>query len=146
MCIFRISKEIWKSCTQPSMYPSWLHTSGYPSAILKSNLVKSCLLSFFPIIWKFCKEHVSDARFENDWTTEMDIMDKFWDLSLIWVSEKSLQWHHNEWDGVSNHQPHDCLFNHLFKAQSKENIQALRHWPLWGEFTGDRWIPLTKGQ
>ena len=21
-----------------------------------------------------------------------------------------------------------------------------RHWPLWGEFTGDRWIPSTKGQ
>ena len=24
--------------------------------------------------------------------------------------------------------------------------QAPRHWSLWGEFTGDRWIPLTKGQ
>ena len=28
----------------------------------------------------------------------------------------------------------------------KENIKAPRHWPLWGEFTGDRWIPRTKGQ
>ena len=28
----------------------------------------------------------------------------------------------------------------------KENIKVLRHWPLWGESTGDRWIPLTKGQ
>ena len=27
-----------------------------------------------------------------------------------------------------------------------ENIKAPRHWPLWGEFTGDRWIPRTKGQ
>ena len=27
-----------------------------------------------------------------------------------------------------------------------ENIKALRHWTLWGEFTGDRWIPRTKGQ
>ena len=34
----------------------------------------------------------------------------------------------------------------LFQAQIKENIEALRHWPLWGEFTGDRWIPRTKGQ
>ena len=32
------------------------------------------------------------------------------------------------------------------QAQMKENIKALRHWPLWGEFTGDRWIPRTKGQ
>ena len=28
----------------------------------------------------------------------------------------------------------------------KENIKAPRHWPLWGEFTSDRWIPRTKGQ
>ena len=27
----------------------------------------------------------------------------------------------------------------------KENIKAPRYWPLWGESTGDRWIPLTKG-
>ena len=31
-------------------------------------------------------------------------------------------------------------------AQIKENIKALRHWHLWGECTGNRWIPLTKGQ
>ena len=31
-------------------------------------------------------------------------------------------------------------------AQIKENIKAPRHWPLWGEFTGDRWIPRAKGQ
>ena len=31
-------------------------------------------------------------------------------------------------------------------AQIKENIEAPRHWSLWGEFTGDRWIPRTNGQ
>ena len=56
------------------------------------------------------------------------------------------QWRHNERDGVSNHQPRDCLLNGLFKAQIKENIKAPRHWLLWGEFTVDRWIPRTKGQ
>ena len=58
----------------------------------------------------------------------------------------SLQWYHTERDGVSNHQPHDCLLNCLFKAQIKENIKALCHWPLCGEFTGHRWIPCTKDQ
>ena len=58
----------------------------------------------------------------------------------------SLQWRHNEHDGVLNHQPHECLLNRLFKAQIKENIKAPRHWPLWGEFTGHPWIPRTKGQ
>ena len=28
----------------------------------------------------------------------------------------------------------------------KENTKAPRHWPLWGEFTGDRCIPRIKGQ
>ena len=28
----------------------------------------------------------------------------------------------------------------------QENVKAPRHWPLWGESTGDRWIQLTKGQ
>ena len=34
----------------------------------------------------------------------------------------------------------------IIPAQIKENIKAPRHWPLWGEFTGDRWIPRTNGQ
>ena len=62
------------------------------------------------------------------------------------VNMVTLQWRHNERDGVSNHQPHDCLLKRLFEAQIKENVKAPRHWPLWGEFTGDRWIPRTKGQ
>ena len=32
------------------------------------------------------------------------------------------------------------------QAQIKENTKAPRHWPLREEFTGDRWIPRTKGQ
>ena len=58
----------------------------------------------------------------------------------------TLQWLHNERDGVGNHKPHDCLLSRLFKVQIKESIKAPRHWPLQGEFTGDRWIPRTKVQ
>ena len=32
----------------------------------------------------------------------------------------TLQWRHNERDGVSNHQPHDCLLNRLFGGRSKK--------------------------
>ena len=39
------------------------------------------------------------------------------------------------------------IFSEPFiQAQIKQNIKAPSRWPLWGEFTGDRWIPLTKGQ
>ena len=52
------------------------------------------------------------------------------------------QWPHNgEHDGVSSHQPHDYLLNRLFKAQIKNIKVTPRQWPLWGEYTGDRWIP-----
>ena len=57
-------------------------------------------------------------------------------ISLFYTCRKTVQWRHNGCDGVSNHQPYDCLFNRLFKAQIKENIKAPRHWPLCGEFTG----------
>ena len=33
---------------------------------------------------------------------------------------KSLQWRHNERDGVSNPQPRDCLLNRLFRRRSKK--------------------------
>ena len=32
----------------------------------------------------------------------------------------TLQWRHNQRDGVSNHQPRDCLLNHLFRRRSKK--------------------------
>ena len=32
----------------------------------------------------------------------------------------TVQWRHNEYDGVSNHQPYDCLLNRLFIQRSKK--------------------------
>ena len=45
---------------------------------------------------------------------------------------KILQWHHNQRDGIANHQRLDCLLNRLFKAQFKESITVPRHCPFWG--------------
>ena len=56
----------------------------------------------------------------------------------------SLQWGHNERDGVPYHQRLGCLLNRLFRLYKKKNINAPCPWPLWRESTGDRWIPLTK--
>ena len=70
----------------------------------------------------------------------------WYNWSWMFPFRPPLPWRHNGRDGVSNHQPHSCLLNRLFKAQITENIKAPRHWPLWGEFIGDRWIPHTKGQ
>ena len=51
-----------------------------------------------------------------------------------------LQWHHNERNGISNHQPHDfllnCLLRHRSKKTSKLCVTGLCevNWPVTGEF------------
>ena len=39
---------------------------------------------------------------------------------LLCFDKHSLQWRHNGRGSVSNHQPHDCLLNHLFRRRSKK--------------------------
>ena len=38
----------------------------------------------------------------------------------LFVNKKALHWRHNDHDGVSNHQPHGCLLNRLFRRRSKK--------------------------
>ena len=38
------------------------------------------------------------------------------------LMDGSLQWRHNGRDSVSNHQPHDCLLNRLFRRRSKKTL------------------------
>ena len=65
---------------------------------------------------------------------------------LLYLAEaiKSLQWRHNEHDGVSNHQRPDCLLNRLFRRRLKK-ISKLRvtglcvgNSPVTGEFPTQR--------
>ena len=34
----------------------------------------------------------------------------------------------------------------VYSGADQRKFKGPRHWPLWGEFTDDRWIPRTKGQ
>ena len=36
------------------------------------------------------------------------------------ITDNPLKWRHNGRDGVSNHQPHDCLLSRLFRHRSKK--------------------------
>ena len=55
-----------------------------------------------------------------------------------------LQWRHGEHDSVSNHQPHDCLLNHLFRLRSKKTSKfrvtglCAGNSPVTGEFPTQR--------
>ena len=56
------------------------------------------------------------------------------------LTEYTSQWRHNERDGVSNHQPHDCLRNRLFRRRSKKTSKlrvaglCAGNSPMTGEF------------
>ena len=60
------------------------------------------------------------------------------------VHNSGLQWRHNECDGISNHQPHDCLLKRLFmwrsNKTSKLHITGLceGNSPVTGEFPAQR--------
>ena len=65
---------------------------------------------------------------------------------LIWLRDLhlSLQWRHNERNGVSNHQPRACLLNRLFTRRSKETSKLCvtglcgGNSPVTGEFPAQR--------
>ena len=45
------------------------------------------------------------------------------DIFVLWLIQAScisLRWRHNDQDGVSNHQPHGCLLNRLFRRRSNK--------------------------
>ena len=44
----------------------------------------------------------------------------FISVLLIWHIAYTLHWRHNDHNGVSNHQPHGCLLNGLFRRRSKK--------------------------
>ena len=55
----------------------------------------------------------------------------------IYLSEQhdlfqALQWRHNERDGVSNHQPNQCLLNRLFGRRSKKTSESASLAFVWG--------------
>ena len=67
----------------------------------------------------------------------------WWSNSTHWMGWLflvifSLQWRHNEPDGVSNHQFHNCLLNRLFRRRSKKTsklrvtafVRGIHRWPV----------------
>ena len=61
-------------------------------------------------------------------------------VSFILSRDSALLWRHNGCDGVSNHQPHDCLLNRLFRRRAKKTSKlrvtglCVGNSPVTGEF------------
>ena len=167
--------EILQSCTKPSILPwKWLiklgtiDTHGFPRTKL---FVRKYYLRHVNRQWldiphsrdvkNFAHIFIISFCRQNDINTISPDLTCFYDSHFGLIHHNYallgtqhyliLQWRHNECDGVSNRRrlksPASQLFAQTFvEAQNEENLNAQRHWLLWGEPTGDRWIPLTKGQ
>ena len=64
--------------------------------------------------------HSSPVRARYGVSFVSSTSDKILSQSLY---HSTLQWRHNERDGVSNHRPHDCLLTRLFRRRLKETTK-----------------------
>ena len=73
----------------------------------------------------------SDGNRSTPWGWHLGV--RCWCL-VAYIYIVSLQWRHDERDGVSNHQCLDCLLNHLFRRTPKKtsgprfNIKMTSYW------------------
>ena len=65
-------------------------------------------------------------------------------ISCDLVSHFTLQWRHNDHYGTLSDQPRDFFTQPFIQVYIKENIKALRHWPLCVEFTDNQWFPVQR--
>ena len=64
---------------------------------------------------------ISMRSCQSWWCHENPFMGtQHWIEGTVTFDINSLQWRHNGHDGISNHQPHDCLLNCLFRRRSKK--------------------------
>ena len=104
---------------------TWIQRTGWNNLVIKGTFY-----SEFKnwITWHSCREIRHKSRGMSQWHHFI----------------APLQWRHNGRDGVSNHQPHDCLLNRLFRRRSKK-ISKLRltglcagYSPVTGEFSAKK--------
>ena len=75
---------------------------------------RHCTSQTGSIITTCCKQHCSQTSYSQK--TYFAPLGELWDVCYKY----SLQWRHNECDGVSNCRCHDCLLNRLFRRRSKK--------------------------
>ena len=111
---YDFSRCAWPQCNWPSTYYdfNWQVRIRHGSQ-RNGNVCGAYRKSFHP-------RHVlpMDKTIGNYWRKTYGNLDNI--IVPLEVLMLSLQWRHNGRDGVSNHQPHDCLLNRLFRHRSKK--------------------------
>ena len=111
------------------------HSSSY--SFVATNLFQSILVEIVQMLYKIYHHEIYNYTIDGlvqdcgiSITNTLERLFAF-HLALIKPSQwsgcceyihvdEALQWCHNERDGISNHQPYECLLNHLFRHRSKK--------------------------
>ena len=97
--------------SDPSIHSHWMNTSisiyyfSY-SGVERQHIYIVCLTVYLTNI--YCKD---DLHYVTNFC---------YATRTFQYIEYALWWRNNDHDSVSNHQPHECLFNRLFRPRSKK--------------------------
>ena len=117
-------KYVWYNVVSPCYNRDWSRSWDVPAPDNKS--VGCCCRNS----WKAWFHKIMPC-FRNNYFNDFassglvhNVLER-WEIDAgMWIVMNSqcyaLQWRHNEHDVVSNHQPHDCLLNCLFRRRSKK--------------------------
>ena len=130
----RLNKQSWGWWLETPSRSLWRHCNG-------SMIKRACQRQRWDPVGRFNK---TMSFYQNRNYINSQYKDKT--VSRTSHHYNALQWRQNGPDSVSNHQPHDCLLNRLFRRRSKKTSKLRVTGLCCGEFTGDRWIPHTNGQ
>ena len=108
------------------------------------HLYKLCVVPMFDDIYRYIRGYICWTELCRAWICNHIVMcnNYLWINALYWYAIymlfallsvfdnvqrniQALQWRQNGRDGVSNHQPHDCLLNRLFGRRSNKTSKLL---------------------
>ena len=117
-------KELLLPVWRPSLISTIAILVLYVARVIDERVIRGIPCTFQPMLWTL--------SFHENWWIEASILHSIWyqffrdtGTALFithwgWVTHLSLQWRHNGRNNVSNHQPHHCLLNRLFRRRSKK--------------------------
>ena len=118
-------------------------TSGSDMLYVRVNKHLKCQIKLLPNLPNPCME-IKSSLWVSAPTLRPCVIDRCQQVTNPFVLS-SLQWRHNDHDGVSNRQPHGCLLNRLFRRRSKKH-QSSASLAFVRGIHRYRWSPRTNGQ
>ena len=107
---------IWVLSSWERYWPSLVYGWYWLTMAIHKNVIILCNRQFMWLyFWhyrEFPTQRASNMENVSIWWCHHDPGQDFQNMSL--------QWRYNDHDGVSNHQPHHCLLNRLFRRRSRK--------------------------